>query len=89
MANYTVAFEMRARKALKKLDKSTANILLAWIQKNLVGTDNPRRIGKALAGELRGLWRYRVGDYRLICHIEDQEVFILVLEIGNRREIYK
>ncbi|MDL2317857.1 type II toxin-antitoxin system RelE/ParE family toxin [Eubacteriales bacterium OttesenSCG-928-A19] len=89
MAKYQVEFDGRARKTLKKLDRSTANIILSWIKKNLVGTDDPRRSGKALTGELKGLWRYRVGDYRLICHIEDEKVLILILKIGNRRDIYE
>ncbi len=86
---YRVDFESPARKTLKKLDKTTANMILAWIKKNLVGTDNPRRVGKALKGEFKGAWRYRVGDYRLICDIQDKRVLILVLEIGNRRDVYK
>ena len=50
---------------------------------------DPRALGKALVGEMQGLWRYRVGDYRLICRIEDRAVTILVLEVGHRREIYR
>lgn len=51
--------------------------------------DNPRLTGKALQGKLSGLWRYRVGDFRLLCRIEDNELIILVIEIGHRKEIYK
>ncbi|MDL2319157.1 type II toxin-antitoxin system RelE/ParE family toxin [Eubacteriales bacterium OttesenSCG-928-A19] len=89
MVEYHVDFEIRALKALKKLDKSTANMIWSWVNKNLEGTDNPRRLGKALKGEFKRAWRYRIGDYRLICDIQDKKVLILVLEIGNRKDIYK
>lgn len=88
MASYAVKFEQKARKTLSKLDKATANMILAWIKKNLVDTDNPRRTGKPLKGEYKGAWRYRAGDYRLIAHIEDDQVLILLLAIGHRREVY-
>jgi len=89
MVEYTVEFEQAAKKFLKKLDKTTAIMILAWVKKNLVGTDDPRRVGKALHGELKGAWRYRVGDYRLIAHIDDTKILIMILAIGHRREIYK
>src|SRR3712207_5292728 len=63
---YYVEYSQSARKALRKLDKQTARIIKYWIEKNLINTDNPRIHGKELKGNLKGLWRYRVGDYRLI-----------------------
>jgi mRNA interferase RelE/StbE len=51
--------------------------------------DDPRRTGEALHGELAGLWKYRVGDYRLLCRIEDARLVVLVVRIGNRREVYR
>jgi mRNA interferase RelE/StbE len=89
MAEYAVEFEVPAQKALKKMDKSQANIILAWVKKNLVGTDNPRRHGKALATNHAGKWRYRVGDYRLIANISDEKITILILEIGHRSQVYE
>ena len=59
------------------------------MRERLLGSPDPRQIGKALAGELQGLIRYRVGDYRLICRLEDRVLTILVLEVGHRREIYR
>ena len=59
-----------------------------WIKKNLVDCENPYVHGKGLVGNRRGQWRYRVGDYRLICDIQEQRVVILVLKIGHRRDIY-
>jgi mRNA interferase RelE/StbE len=51
--------------------------------------DDPRDLGTALTGDFKGCWRYRVGDYRIICSLEDQELIVLVLEIGHRREVYR
>lgn len=86
---YSVELSERFKKEFKKLDKYTQRIIRGWINKNLVGTQNPRIHGKALSGELSGKWRYRIGDYRLICVINDDELVILALNIGHRREIYK
>ena len=85
---YTVEYTPKAEKALQKLDKPTRALLYGWIQKNLVGCENPYMHGKGLVGNRRGQWRYRVGDYRLICDIQEQRVVILVLEVGHRRDIY-
>jgi len=89
MANYSVEFSLAAQNVLCKMDKAQANIILAWIGKNLVGTDEPRRHGKALSANHAGKWRYRVGDYRLIADISDTKVTILILEVGHRSKIYK
>lgn len=86
---YRVEFSERALKALKKLNKSVAAILFAWIKKNLDGCRDPRMHGKALTGDLGGLWRYRVGDYRLIAEISDGSVTVVIIEIGHRREVYQ
>ena len=71
-----------------KLDRYTQKIIAGWINKNLAGCDDPRRIGKALVGNHAGQWRYRIGDYRLICLIKDEELIILAMSVGHRREIY-
>lgn len=62
---------------------------LSWIEKNLEGCSNPRQHGKALAGNLSGQWRYRIGDYRLIVLIEDDRLVITALTVGHRREVYQ
>ncbi|MGF3084332.1 type II toxin-antitoxin system RelE family toxin, partial [Streptococcus pyogenes] len=59
------------------------------MKKRLDGLNNPRQFGKALTGQYKGLWRYRVGNYRVICDIVDNEMIILALEVGHRKEIYK
>ncbi|SDY78858.1 type II toxin-antitoxin system RelE family toxin [Nitrosomonas halophila] len=78
-----------ANKQLAKLDKAEARRITIFLRERLAATDDPRNTGKALSGLLGGLWRYRVGDYRLICEIQDGVLCVLVLKIGNRREVYK
>ena len=85
---YHVVFTDRALKSLKKLDQSVSKMILAWIRKNLEGCEEPRQFGKSLVGDHSGQWRYRVGDYRLIAEIIDDEIIILVLNIGHRKNIY-
>ncbi|GFH40584.1 type II toxin-antitoxin system RelE family toxin [Lactococcus insecticola] len=88
-SGYKVRYEVGAQKALKKLDKSVSRQIMAWISKNLVGTDNPRQHGKGLVADRSGAWRYRIGNYRLIADINEKEILILILEIGHRRDVYK
>ncbi len=85
---YRVELTYRVIKQLKKIDKHTSALIIGWIEKNLEGCENPRVHGKGLTANRAGQWRYRIGDYRLICEIKDEEVLILVLEVGHRREIY-
>lgn len=85
---YRVRFTEAGKKELKKLDKSTAALIMAWIKKNLEGCPNPRQHGKGLTAIRGGQWRYRVGDYRLLAEIQEDEIIILILNIGHRRDIY-
>ncbi len=85
---YKVRFTEKAKKDLKKLDRSTAVLILNWVRKNLEGCENPRQHGKALTANRSGQWRYRVGDYRLLAEIQDNTITILILNIGHRRDIY-
>ena len=85
---YHVEFTKNALKQLKKMDKSSASLILGWIRKNIEGCDNPRVHGKGLTANRSGQWRYRVGDYRIITEIEDDKVMVLVLNVGHRRDIY-
>ncbi|MBC6310074.1 type II toxin-antitoxin system RelE/ParE family toxin [Listeria sp. FSL L7-1582] len=85
---YHVRFEKEAQEALKKMDRFQAKLLVSWIEKHLEGTTNPRVHGKSLVGNRVGQWRYRVGDYRLIAEIKDDEIVILILNIGYRRMVY-
>ena len=62
---------------------------MAFMKERIKPTDNPRGIGKALKGNLSGYWRYRVGDYRIICQIQEAELIILVIELGHRKGVYR
>lgn len=86
---FQVKFSHKAMKDLKKLDKSTSKLIFYWIEKNLVNCVDPRQHGKALKGNLKGIWRYRVGDYRLFADIHDDVLIIEMVSIGHRKEIYK
>ena len=87
---WTIDYTDTARKRLRKLDKPTARRILDFIDARIAGRGNPRATGKALTGpQLGTYWRYRVGDYRILCDIQDDALRILVIDIGNRREAYR
>lgn len=85
---YTVETTAGFDKAFKKLDRYTQRMIRSWIIKHLVGCEDPRAHGTALTANRKGQWRYRIGDYRLICLIEDDKMVILALTVGHRRDIY-
>lgn len=87
--SYKIVFSEKAKKQLKKLDKHIAALIIGWLEKNIEGSENPRIHGKCLTENRAGEWRYRIGDYRVICEIQDEKVIVLVLDVGHRREIYK
>ena len=85
---YAVEYTPQAVKELKKLDRHTRALIIGWIEKNLIGCENPRQHGKGLTANRSGQWRYRVGDYRLLAEIQDKRIVILILHVGHRSEIY-
>ncbi len=85
---YSIETTSQFDKAFKKLDNYTKKIIKAWINKNLVGCENPRQFGKGLTANRSGQWRYRIGDYRLLCIIEDDRLVITALTVGHRKDIY-
>lgn len=87
--SYQVKLTSSFRKSFRKLDFLTQRMISRWIVKNLESTDNPRLHGKALTGDFKGLWRYRIGDYRIIADIRDDELVIVAIDIGHRREVYR
>lgn len=87
--SYNLVLSNDAKKQLKKMDKYVALFLLKEIQKTLNNIENPRYIGKALTGNKKELWRYRIGNYRIICDIDDTNLIILALEVGHIKSIYK
>lgn len=87
--NWKVETTARFDKEFKKLDRYTQRIIKGWIVKNLIDTDDPRARGKGLTANRSGQWRYRIGDYRLICQIQDDTLVILALSVGHRSIVYK
>jgi len=85
---WTINFSEIALKQLKKLDKQVAKRIIEFLEKRISVVDDPTQQAKALAYHKSGLWRYRVGDYRVICQINNETITILVLEIGHRKDIY-
>lgn len=85
---YQIVYTDRARKQIKKLDRQTQALIKGWIDKNLIGTSNPRQHGRGLTANRSGQWRYRIGDYRILAEIQDDKVIVLLLEIGHRKNIY-
>lgn len=86
---WTVEWDERARRELRKLDHTTQDTILRYFRERIIGNEDPRRFGKPLSRELKGLWRYRIGDYRAICQIQDNHLIVLVLIVGHRRKIYR
>jgi len=86
---WTINYAESARKQLRKLDKPAARRIVEFMDQRVAPSDDPRSMGKALKGPLGDLWRFRVGDYRIICEIQDGVLTVLVLQIGDRREVYR
>jgi len=86
---WTIDYTNTAKTQLRKLDKQAARRILDFMDERVAGRDDPRSTGKALTGPLGGLWRYRIGDFRVICDIQDDALRILVLQLGNRRDVYR
>jgi mRNA interferase RelE/StbE len=85
---WELSYSKRALRQLKALDRGQQRLVMAWLEKHLSHTDDPRSIGHALTGGLKGLWRYRIGDYRIIANIQDDKLVILFLEFGHRSDAY-
>jgi len=87
---WKIEFSLEAERQLNKLDPQHAKRILKFLRDRVTNLGNPRSLGKPLQGSRLGeFWRYRVGDYRVICKIEDDRLLILVLGIGHRREVYR
>jgi mRNA interferase RelE/StbE len=86
---WKIDYTETAKNQLRKLDKQTARRIVDFMDEHVAGFENPRSSGKGLAGPLGGLWRYRIGNCRVICDIQDGTLRILVIRLGNRRDIYR
>ncbi len=85
---WTINYSDRALKSLRKMDKQNARRIVDFMDLRIAVSVDPRQLGKPLKGELGEFWRYRVGDYRILCEILDNELVILAATIGHRREVY-
>lgn len=86
---WTVEYAESAKKQLRKLDRPSARRILDFMEQRVASSGDPRQTGKALKGPLGELWCYRIGDLRILCDIEDGRLTVLVLQIGDRKEVYR
>jgi mRNA interferase RelE/StbE len=86
--DWVYRFDERALNELKKLGHPAQRDILAYLDERVSGRAGPRRFGKGLKADLAGLWRYRVGDYRILCQIKDRVLLVLVVAVGHRRAVY-
>lgn len=89
MSRWRLLYAKRVDKQLGKLDPGVRRVIIAWLDKHIDGCTDPRAHGKGLTGNLSEKWRYRVGDYRVLCEIRDHELVVLAIEIGHRRDVYR
>jgi len=86
---WTIEYSETARRQLRKLDKPSARRILDYMDKRVAPLDDVRTVGKTLRGPLGDFWRYRVGEYRIICELRDKELRVLVVRVGDRKDIYR
>ena len=86
---WTVEVNVFAERQLSMLDRAVQQRLLNWLADRLEGCKDPRHFGEPLKGGLAGLWRYRVGDYRIICELQDDRLVVVAIAIGHRRQVYR
>lgn len=86
---WKIEFDAKAKKELLRLDKQIQRRIMNLLEDRVLKKRNPRSTGSALQNILSGLWRYRVGDYRIICKIEDKNLIVLVISVGHRKDVYK
>lgn len=87
---WTIEYNAAVRKSVEKLDSNVRKRIKRFLEERVVTLEDPRQIGDALKGtELGHLWRYRVGDYRILCDIQDKKLIVLVVDIDHRRQVYR
>ena len=86
---WAVEYSVSANDQLGKLDRRISNRIVSCMEDGVARLENPRLRGQALTGNLRGLWRYRVGNYRVVCDIQDEVLRVLVVEVGHRGQVYR
>ena len=86
---WTVEWDERAVRDARKLEPQIRQSIIKYLRERISTDEDPRRFGKPLVAQMSGLWRYRVGDYRIVCRIEDDKVVVLVVAVGHRSKIYE
>lgn len=86
---WIVEWDERAVREVRKLEPQMQRSIIKYLRERISTDEDPRRFGKPLLADMSGVWRYRVGDYRIVCRIEDHEVVVLVLAVGHRSKIYE
>ena len=86
---WTIEYTDAAIRQFGKLDKAVARRIADYMEERVAPLEDPRSVGKSLGGKLASFWRYRVGDYRIICELRDKQLCVLVMRVGHRREIYR
>lgn len=87
--HWQVEITRAAEKQIAKVDRQAQLQIIRFLRERLQSSENPRQRGKPLRGDKQDLWRYRVGDYRLICEIQDVRITVLVLRVGHRKDVYR
>jgi mRNA interferase RelE/StbE len=85
---WKIEFDLIARRELEKLDKTVSDRILRFLHERIETLEDPRKLGECLQGTLREFWKYRVGDYRLICSLKNDRMVVVVVRVGHRRHIY-
>lgn len=85
---YDLIYDKKYLKSLRKLDIQAQKIITNWVENNLLNCEDPRFSGKPLTGNFKGVWRYRIGSYRLLAKIYDDKLIIFAIDVGHRRDIY-
>lgn len=85
---YDLIYDKKYLKSLKKLDIQAQKIIINWVENNLLNCEEPRFSGKPLTGNFKGIWRYRIGAYRLLAKIDDDKLIIFAIDVGHRKNIY-
>ncbi len=86
---WTIEYDHRVLKDMKKLDKPVQQQILDYFDNRIADSSDPRDLGKSLKSSFSGLWRYRIGDYRAICRIEDEKLIVLVVRVAHRSKVYE
>ena len=86
---WSLKFSDKAEKQLSKMDSNTRRIIISWLLKNIDGCADPRLLGKGLIADHSGVWRYRIGSYRILCDLQDDILVVLALNIDHRSKVYK